>query len=117
MSFCDALLLRNELFCGESSCNDTFLVTFGEIYLLRMYLFVLQHVLKGKSKMDFLGLHLGNGSCLFSKAVRSIESSEVCIVALRDRCRFVLQRCTEKLHDCIAAEERGSFLPWVANLR
>ncbi len=52
----------------------------------------------------------------FSKAVRSIESSEVCIVALRDRCRFVLQRRTEKLHDCIAAKERGSFLPWVSKL-
>lgn len=59
-------------------------------------------------KDGFVGLHVG-------KAVRSIESSEVCIVALRDRCRFVLQRCAEKLHDCIAAEERGSFLPWVAN--
>ena len=70
---------------------------------------------KRQVKDGFFGLHVGNCSCLFSKAVRSIESSEVCIVALRDRCRFVLQRCTEKLHDCIAAEERGSFLPWVAH--
>ena len=70
---------------------------------------------KGKSKMDFLARTLGIVHAFFSKAVRSLESSEVCIVALRDRRRFVLQRCTEKLHDCIAAEERGSFLPWVAN--
>lgn len=65
--------------------------------------------------MDFLARTLGIVHAFFSKAVRSLESSEVCIVALRDRRRFVLQRCTEKLHDCIAAEERGSFLPWVAN--
>ena len=66
---------------------------------------------KRQVKDGFVGLHVG-------KAVRlPLNHPEVCIVALRDRCRVVLQRCTEKLHDCIAAEERGSFLPWVANLK
>ena len=173
----------SDLFCGESSCNDTFFVTFDENCLLCLYL--LFSMFKRQGKDWFFCLHVGicndiiawqvlhvllllklenpqaisqcvsdyvciinwfqfsliqNHTSLnftstflqlplhhpewwmvfvhasFSKAVRSIESSEVCIVALRDRCRFVLQRCTEKLHDCIAAEERGSFLPWASKL-
>ena len=172
----------SDLFCGESSCNDTFFVTFDENCLVFCVCICSSACSKGKEMIVFFCLHVGICSdiiawqvllllklenpqaisqcvsdyvCIinwfqfiliqnhislnftstflqlplhhpewwmvfvhasFSKAVRSTESSEVCIVALRDRCRFVLQRCTEKLHDCIAAEERGSFLPWVPNL-
>lgn len=82
MSFCDALLWEWIVVWGVKlqryiSCDICWNVSIAHV-------FALQHVLKGKSKMDLFGLHVG-------KAVRlPLNHPEVCIVALRDRCRFVL---------------------------